>query len=531
MKKIIAFILLVTSLYAQYPRVGLFTWGGAPASHYARHDLMIIGNASADFVKQVKALNPDIIILHTVDWNAGGHAGERIPLEYQLKLCNGKNVGLYYSDFVAKDIRQRAVNWTVGSEWFAGFIQNRTNLSVFDGVATDGLFGAEWALWRCPDYIDFDNSGEPDRDEHGRDWIIDTYTDGVKRLKSKMRDMLDDKLMVINSGMWFGDHQSKWTQNGAIIEYYGPSSNYAWEWSTYKDFMGKAREPQMSLFLAQPKSEDRHCPKDSRNYFRFMRFTLCKVLMGNGYYHYEPAKLLNHAEHYYNVWFDEFDLDLGMPIGEPEEIANGVWKREFEKGIVFLNTNRYDISISLNDDPIILYKFRGGQCPDINNGQPVDTLTLQGHSFKDWGGVSQTVGDGIILMRSQTTCVSDIIIDNTADFTSPGQEPLKLDGDWRQIADKDSGYALRVSENHGMYSYAKGTGSYLCMPRIAVPGDYQIFRWNNGWESLGTEQLGNGNYAIGGDSGRADAYLFRYVGTGQVNWDFIYWLSLVLSGI
>ena len=80
-----------------------------------------------------------------------------------------------------------------------------------------------------------------------------------------------------------------------------------------------------------------------------------------------------------------------------------------------------------------------------------------------------------------------------------------------------------------MYSHAEGSGSYLCVPKIAVPGNYQVFEWDEGWKLIGTEYLDGNNYAIGGNGGRADAYLFRYIEPHAFDFEAFYqWLSLVL---
>jgi len=525
-----------------YPRTACFTWGGAPAEWYAKFDLVDFGGLDkSDLAKAIKLINPNIWIIQTYDWNASAHAGELIPEPFQLKLADGENIGLYYSDYIAKEITQWGTNFTKicpecngqrGYEWFADFIINRTNLSIFDGISTDGCFGGIWAHWRCPDNVDFDRNNKPDRDEHGKEWIENTYVAGIKKLKEKMRERIGNKLMVINSGMGFEDHPDIWKQNGAIIEYYGTTTNYDYEWGTYKNFMAKARDPQASIFLAQPEYRDTQCPKDSKNYYQFMRFSLAKCMMGNGYYHFEPTALREIAEHYYNIYYDEFGLDIGCPIGESIEIKDGIWVRYFDSGVVLLNVNSNPVIITAEELNGIYYKFKGGQCPEVNTGElaPFESIELMGHNFTSWSGMQAIVGDGIILVKTPTICIADIIIDNQAEFTSPGQSPASLIGEWEQVAQENSGWALRVSVGHKLYSHAKGSGQVTYNPIINVPGNYEIFEWNDGWKSIGIEYL-DGNYMMveSGENIIADAVMFRYIGDDEINYDMFWqWLSLVL---
>jgi hypothetical protein len=132
--------------------------------------------------------------------------------------------------------------------------------------------------------------------------------------------------------------------------------------------------------------------------YQGMRYGLASCLMDNGYY-------------YFNVnsssipWFDEFNFVLGAPVAGPAGSAtatysngglvvyqNGVWRRDFQNGIVLVNPKGNGTqTVSLETS----YKhLTGSQDPSINNGQTVTNVTLNER-------------DGVILQRLTSVAVPD----------------------------------------------------------------------------------------------------------------------------
>ncbi len=124
-----------------------------------------------------------------------------------------------------------------------------------------------------------------------------------------------------------------------------------------------------------------------------MRYGLCAALMNNGYYApdsgvYDEETTTNRR------WFDEFDNGgrgegyLGNPVataaGNPQSTSwsNGVWKREFQGGVVLWNpkgSGTRTVTVSGLVSPsghTGLKHILGTQNPSLNNGYAVTSVTL-----------------------------------------------------------------------------------------------------------------------------------------------------------
>lgn len=124
-----------------------------------------------------------------------------------------------------------------------------------------------------------------------------------------------------------------------------------------------------------------------------MRHGLAACLMGNGYY--TPTGTSGYSDTTF-LWFDEFD-NAGAGVGylgqaiDPWQTgawSNGVWKREYQNGIVLWNpkgNGTQTVSLSGLGN---LKHISGSQDPTINNGASVTN-----------GSVSLNDRDGLILLR------------------------------------------------------------------------------------------------------------------------------------
>lgn len=124
-----------------------------------------------------------------------------------------------------------------------------------------------------------------------------------------------------------------------------------------------------------------------------MRYGLAACLMGNGYY--TPTGTSGYSDQTF-LWFDEFD-NAGAGVGylgqaiEPWQTgpwSNGVWKREYQNGIVLWNpkgNGTQTVSLAGLGN---LKHIAGNQDPTVNNGAIVTN-----------GTVTLNDRDGLILLR------------------------------------------------------------------------------------------------------------------------------------
>jgi len=76
---------------------------------------------------------------------------------------------------------------------------------------------------------------------------------------------------------------------------------------------------------------------------QMLRFGLTTTLLGDGYFGYDCANL-GRGQWW---WFPEFDAPLGYPKGPAQRGADGLWRREFDGGLVLVNGTIYDAVVEL----------------------------------------------------------------------------------------------------------------------------------------------------------------------------------------
>jgi len=473
----------------RYPRIGVQQWGGAPAEWYAKYDLVDISlGTRVDFIREIKAINPDVIVLPTSDWNAAAHL-ENLPTEWALQNSRGEKLNLYFESDFYYDLTNFCprVNGKRYNEFLPeSLTDGRIDFSVYDGVATDGI-------WSYPHSangdIDLDRNGKNDFDEHGGEWVEKHFLDGINLVLMTLRRRLPPgKVILVNSG---GFHNWGWEYtNGLMNEDTEGIYGVPWLKEQYDNFMARAPQPHVILIEGQPSYGYPFTPRPSKNDYKLMRFLLGFTLLGDGYLDFMDEES---GEHYYSKYYDEFAVDLGYPTGPGKEIRSGVWTRFFDLGAMIMNGSGSTQTITAADlqsqsgyaGPY--YAFRGGQDPQHNNGRLFQAVTLWSkETQKDPGNPHLRImhGDGIILLKKPKEIVTDIIIDNVDAGTSPAVAAAELTGSWKQECDNAGGfYTVRCANWMELWGYAwadRGSGDSKATyrPVIGVAGFYEVFEWH-----------------------------------------------------
>jgi hypothetical protein len=95
--------------------------------------------------------------------------------------------------------------------------------------------------------------------------------------------------------------------------------------------MGKAL-----ILVSQGKEDD-----SKRQKFAFASYLL--IANGNAFFRY------TNYDNYRELWlYENYDLDLGMPLGDRYE-SKGGWRRDFEKGYVFVKPQSHTAEIVINE--------------------------------------------------------------------------------------------------------------------------------------------------------------------------------------
>jgi hypothetical protein len=580
-----------------YPRLANQHFGKSPPDWYALFDL-IISKTPSSTILATKAIDPTTKIIYTE-----GVIGPPPDKSSNIIECEGWTDDL----FARRDdgtVAQAGSPWAPRLGDMSSLPQTPRNsygeryneygprcvtefavAGGYDGVGTD------W-IWHKPraENIDMDrtcvanggskdpNNGEVcnDYDEHSTNWVDSTYVAGVSDFLANWRAEVDQQFgdpdvpIWVNSGVLHDNGRiagSVQNTNGPMYEKKSGFRNFNYDWGQYLKWIKNGRKPTTWVSDIRPNGNDPYTyarEGHSKNYFELMRMMLSFTLMGDGYFEFQPIEA---GEHKFYAYYDEFELPLGYPTNvggsgaedDAHELPNGVFVRFFDNGVAIMNPNSSPASISDSDLKGLdgyagpYWRFLGGQDPVHNNGQSFTSITLDGHGFSD-----QSVGDGILLMRSPMTIVSDIIIDNLNHYSSPASKGAVMSpaSAWTVSDDQGNAWSHRQAAWHDLYSYSTTSSQGATIefrPTIGVAGKYEILEWHpdiagackslptnitvngtlassttidqsqkgGGWNSLGVFNLQSGTNSYvkltspGGCTTIADAVNFVYVGEGQ----------------
>ncbi len=512
-----------------YPRIGVQQFGSAPAAWYAKFDLVMLPSSTRGAA--IKSLNPSTIVMPTRGWS--GYNGNRyfIPSEdfdraaYVTHDSSGNDVEIAWNAWLIDQSIFAAQRKGTAGRYAGKSILEAIPLeairfsdpSTNDGVATDWL----WDKARpSKKDIDFDRDGQNDYEQHGGNWLVERWADGTTELLKNLRTELDraapGKAVLINWGFSFISSDNALDKalqyiNGMERERTSSFGDFTKFWNKeYQNFMLKSPEPHVSIIDGAPSGEDPwvgdHSWTEAKNHLQALRYLLAGTLMGDAYFSFQsreerPAS----AEHHIHAWYDEFDVDLGKavdlgprgPLGDAQQLKAGIWVRFFEKGAAVVNVvgkpqavtsqelSALATSIGAYAGPY--YRFRGGQDSALNgasnaknNGELFTSLTLDGYTF----GADKVIGDGIILVNSQKTVVSDIVVDTGAFSTSPTNKPAQLNGFTLQLNGGDKHWSVYKSDEGRTYggvefwhpfASATAAANAVFTPTIGIAGPYEVF--------------------------------------------------------
>jgi hypothetical protein len=167
----------------------------------------------------------------------------------------------------------------------------------------------------------------------------------------------------------------------------------------------------------------------------------------------------------------------------------------------------------------------------VNNGQRFSSVNLSGHKYLGWRDAEYTAGDGVILVKSLQTVVSDIIIDNVEAGTSPASESVTLTGGFAQQKDGgDNCYSVRPGGAFAQPVFAvasPSSGEAVFTPNVGVAGKYEVYEWHG---SLNRALASNAAYIINHADGSTTKIVNQQINEGQWNSLGVYTFKRGASG-
>lgn len=331
------------------------------AIELAKWDLLVLDMqnqfTSESSIKKIKELNPDIKILAYL-------TAEEVQQQHQNTSVNNPWKKLY------NYVEQNNL-WLVNSQ--------QSRVSFWPGTWMIDVTKAKWQAW-LPNFLDqeilvnqywdgvfLDNSFSEISWIDSNLSISDvSWQQGMISILGNINTILDeDQVVVINSSSAYMDHI-----NGRLFE--GWPDVYGGDWATnmedYLSLLGRVNDPQVVIINTNTANQFK--PTE----YQKMRYGLTSSLLANSYYSFDFGDQ-NHAQTW---WYDEYDQYLGRSINGPQNLTShdsgsGLWRRDFEQGIVLVNSTDEMQKIRLGEE---FEKIRGKQDPKVNSGQIVTTAKV-----------------------------------------------------------------------------------------------------------------------------------------------------------
>ena len=387
-----------TVLSQQHPRLANYFLKSpittAEARQLARWDVLILG-AELQYTSPwifpiLRELNPDILLLAYVPseeiplsnfeitdpLHPNGILARGVPDEWRLKASDGTSISNWPGTVM--------VNVTLNAPVVGG-LQWNAYLPTFvhEHVMSTGLWNGIFYDNVWPD-ISWMNGGNIDLDGNGiaeSGSVLDqAWADGMSSLLAYSRRLEGNDAIIIGNGG--GRYYT--SMNGRLMEEFPSVEEGGWTggMEKYIDVMKRGASP--SLVVINTKSSTGLVTDE-----RAMRFGLASTLMDNGFFSFD-AGVFSHAEIW---WYDEYGVALGKPVGKRQNLKKpssttieaGVWRRDFENGIVLLNSTDRTQTIRLAD---AYEEITTTQEPTTNDGNIVTSATLAPY-------------DAILLLRRQ----------------------------------------------------------------------------------------------------------------------------------
>ena len=353
----------------------------------AKYDLLIFPMENqyydVELFNYLREQNPDIIIMPYVPSQSINVYGLDDPANIRQKLYDGIEEDWYLKDSSGNQVSTWTDTYTINvtKEWNSYLPQ-----FVYDEILATGLWDGIFydMVW---DKISWVNEGDVDLDQDGQidnpDLADAQWREGMVELFDNTRDLVGEEYLVIINGTNESSYQPY--LNGRMFESFPVpwEGDGSWDYNMhyYKSLSENAY--YWPVFIVNSNSNDTGVNTD----YQKVRYGLTSTLLYNGYYSFDHG-ITSHAQIW---WYDEYEAYLGQPLNQAYNLTNnnsteigiGVWRRDFTKGFVLVNTSGKEQTIYFEDG---YEKINGEQDPDHNDGNIVNSVRLLNN-------------DGIILLR------------------------------------------------------------------------------------------------------------------------------------
>lgn len=362
-------------------------------SQLARYDLLILTPsqivAQPAVVRSLKQINPQIIILAYLPMQSYNTLYWPKDIIFQhLKI----NDSWWLKDPVGAFTSQwpNLLNLNLDPAWtryYVNFIAEKVlPLAGVDGVFFDMV--TENISWLNGGNIDLDNNRQKDSPATA-DAL---WAERTKYFLQYARDNLNTKYLVIN-GSSLSTYQTY--VNGRMFENFPTPWENDGSWGTIMNnwVRNKKSNQQPQIVIINSNSDN----TGRQNDYKKIRFGIGSSLLEDGYFSFDYGD----EDHGQLWWYDEYELDLGVPLGTAKSQNNfsnyqpDVWQRDFANALVLVNSTASKKTVSLDGE---YEKVHGTQDTVTNDGSIVSSVSLSGY-------------DGLVLLKTFSG-VEDVLFRN-----------------------------------------------------------------------------------------------------------------------
>ena len=348
----------------------------------SQYDLLILTPSQikthSSVVRSIRSKNSDIIILAYVPsqsynfkyWPQHSvYSALSVNEDWWLRDSQGNRVSTWEGIY----------NIDMNHDW-SRYLVSFVNEKIASLYGVDGIFFdmvSESISWANGGDIDFDNNGIKDS-AYQADGI---WLERAEYLLDYAQNNLNTDYVVINgsshnnfqeytNGRMFENFPTPWENNGA--------------WSAIMNAWVKNKQSNNKPFINILNTNTGNTGNNQN--FKSVRFGLVTSLLEDGYFSYDYGDE-NHGQTW---WYDEYDIDLGDPLGSPVSQNNyssynpDVWSRDFSNGLAIVNSTNQAKTVDLGGE---YEKIRGTQDSNINDGSIITETVIDGY-------------DGLLLLKT-----------------------------------------------------------------------------------------------------------------------------------